>query len=97
MMKEIEDIKNWLLARTSGELILLIAMMFSLVGLTAGYLIGQYQTSEKIIQDLKDHVLVFPENLTRDRFFSIDGEYLYYIVKTNITLQQYYQNPEVYK
>ncbi len=90
-MKEIESIKKWLAAQTVEELLCLIAVLFILIGLTGGYLIGQYRESAKITQQLENHAISNIDMLQNYNYFSIDGKYIYYIVKTNITLQQYYQ------
>lgn len=90
-MKEIEEIKKRLASMTVGEQIGLVSVMFLIVGVTAGVMLGEYQTSADITQQLENHAILNEDRLQNYNYFSIDGNYLYYIVKTNMTLQQYYQ------
>jgi hypothetical protein len=88
-IRAIEEIKEFLEARNSWELIQIIAMLFFLLGLTAGYLIGEYQTTKSIGGQLQKHIITEGDGINPQDYFSIDGTYLYYLVKTNITIEDY--------
>ena len=94
--RAIEEIKEWLETKSPWELLQIVAMLFFLLGLTAGYLVGEYRNTQTIGEQLQKHVINegdgiygcyimnYPIN-----YFSIDGRYLYYLVKTNITIEGY--------
>lgn len=91
-IEEIENIKKWLAARTAGEYICIFSALFLLIGLTGGYLLGQYQESAKITDQLERHA-VAPDRIIRTQdYFTLDGAHLYYLVKTDLKIEDYRMN-----
>ena len=88
-MKAIDEIKEFLEARNPWELMLIMGMLFFLVGLTAGYVAGEYQTKTVIKEQLQSHVIAPEDTIQQQDYFSLDGTYLYYLIKTNITIDEY--------
>jgi hypothetical protein len=88
-IRAIEEIKEFLEARNSWELIQIIAMLFFLLGLTAGFLAGECQATTKIGEQLQNHVINEGDGINPQDYFSIDDIYLYYLIKTNITIEDY--------
>ena len=88
-MQAIDEIKEFLEARNPWELMLIMGMLFFLVGLTAGFVIGEYQITRTIGEQLQKHVINEGDEIFQQNYFSIDGRYLYYLVKTNITIEDY--------
>ena len=87
--RAIEEIKEWLETKSPWELLQIVAMLFFLLGLTAGYLVGEYRTTQTIGEQLQKHVINEGDEISQQNYFSIDGRYLYYLVKTNITIENY--------
>lgn len=93
-MKEIEtieQIKDWFADRTMGEIVLICSALGVLIGLTGGYLLGVHQESAKITHQLEEHAISGAINEANCFYscFSIDGVHIYYLVKTNTTVEDY--------
>lgn len=88
-MQAIDEIKTWLEERNVGELMLIMCVLSLLVGLTAGYIIGEYRTTDKIGGQLQKHIIIEGDGIYPENYFSLDGTYLYYLVKTNVTIEDY--------
>lgn len=93
-MQAIDEIKTWLEQRNVLELMSIMCMLFLLVGLTAGYIAGEYRTKTIIKEQLQNHIIPedqikSPQTFLPHDYFSLDGTYLYYLVKTNVTIEDY--------
>ncbi len=88
-MQAIDEVKTWLEQRNVLELMTIMCMLFLLVGLTAGYIAGEYRTKTIIGEQLQKHVMIEGNVIYPENYFSLDGTYLYYLVKTNVTIENY--------
>lgn len=86
--------RNWLERRTFTEVIVLFAMLTFLAGLITGFVYGQYR-GQAMVADVIEKKATTENPLERP--FSVDGKYVYYVQKTNMTIEQYKEDMKDYK
>ena len=87
-----DDFNELLSGLSLWQLVLIFGIILFAAGATGGYFYGQYTAGQAGLKFLDNHVTSSPENLTELNYFSIDSTYLYYIVKTNMTIEDYERN-----